>query len=63
MAADEPNARKHMELESVPNLQVIGSCIYAAVTTRSTAVNFEIPLLHNLITLVIAYAIFNCSRF
>ena len=22
VAADEPNARKHMELESVPNLQV-----------------------------------------
>jgi hypothetical protein len=28
VAADEPNARKHMELESVPNLQVVARQSY-----------------------------------
>jgi hypothetical protein len=45
VAADEPNARKHMELESVPNLQVVARQsygIYMYSRSRYTSYHSEV---------------------
>jgi hypothetical protein len=42
VAADEPNARKHMELESVPNLQVVARKSYGIYMSRYTSYHSEV---------------------